>query len=64
LADRDEHPSFGVEALTLIGLIQQKSRNAWLILNRSESIWDGNVRARSNRGSVAERRKDSQKIRR
>jgi hypothetical protein len=33
LADRDEHPSFSVEALTLDGLIQQKLRNAWLILN-------------------------------
>ena len=51
LAYRDEHPSFSVEALTLAGLIQQNLRNAWLILNQSESIWDGNVRARGNRGS-------------
>jgi hypothetical protein len=50
LADRDEHPSFSVEALTLTGLIQQQMRNAWLFLIGSESIWDGNVRARSNRG--------------
>src|SRR5258708_6123041 len=64
LADRDEHPSFSVEALTLAGIIQQNLRNAWLIPNQSESIWDGNERARGNRGSVVERRRKSQKIRR
>jgi len=48
LAGRDKHPSFSVEALTLTGLIQQNSGNPWLILNRSESTLDGNVRAWSD----------------
>ena len=44
LADRDEHPSFCVGALTRTELIRLRSPNAWLILNWSESTWDGNVR--------------------
>src|ERR1700733_12519576 len=43
--DRDAHPPPSVEALTLAGLTRAHPCKRWLILNRSESSWDGNVRA-------------------
>lgn len=61
---RDANPTPNVEAPTLAGLIERAPRIVWLILNRSESNWDGKVRAIRIGGSTAAGRNDIQTTRR
>jgi hypothetical protein len=65
MTGRDDHPSSNVKALTAAGIVERAIHPTWLILNRSEFIWDGKIRATPFFGLIADRRRnDSQTMRR